>query len=321
MDEKMIGAKVIPRTLTGLAIGDALGQPFEMVDHGHPTLVAWDGSFQPCPDTHPFCKGLKAGQWTDDTKMALALAKSIVDHGGFDPSAAAAEYLSWYRSGDHRGMGTATKAALSRLDLEVHHLGSGELGAEGNGTAMRIAPLGLALHGLPDEEIAEYARVDASITHHSEEAREGSVIVALLVAALARGVPKEKAIGVLSTDAVRPSAVRDRTFMASDMAFGLLKAPLEKRVVVLANTLGTAGHVVKTVPAAVFCFLVTESFSAAVELAVRGGGDSDTTAAVTGAIAGTYYGPSGTLPYCGRLEDSTRLIEMDRGLLAVGRPR
>lgn len=314
--------RVRPRTMTGLAIGDSLGMPYEQVDHGNPALVSWDGSFQPCPDSHPFCRGLKAGQWTDDTKMARALAASLVDRGGYDSKSAADNYLEWYRSGDHRGIGTATKNALAHLDSGFrHHFDSGEPGAEGNGTAMRVAPLGLALHGLSDEEIAEYARVDASITHHSEEAREGSVIVALLVAALARGAPKEKALDALSTDAVRQSAVRDRTFMASGMAAGLLKAPIEKRVAALAHTLGTAGHVVKTVPAAVFCFLATESFSAAVELAVRGGGDADTTAAVTGAIAGTYYGPAGTLPYCGRLEASASLIEMDDRLLAVGRSR
>jgi len=310
--------RVTPRTLTGLAIGDSLGMPFEMKDAGHPDLVAWDGTFQACPDTHPFCKGLRPGQWTDDTKMARALALSIVGSGGYDSGDAAARYLEWFRSGDHRGIGTATKSALSRLDSELsHHFDSGEPGAEGNGTAMRIAPLGLALRHIPDEELASYARIDASITHDSDEAREGSVIVALAVAYLARGMTKDQMVNSLSTDAVRSSVVRNQSFMATGMAKGLDRAPLEKKVGALANVIGTGGHVVKTVPAALFCFLVTDSFSEAVELAVRGGGDADTTAAVTGALAGTFYGPVGTLPYCSVLEGSAALVRTDLDLFAV----
>ncbi len=313
----MAERRVTPRTLTGLAIGDSLGMPFEMKDSGHLSLVAWDGSFQACLPDHPFCNNLVPGQWTDDTKMARALAKSLISRGGYDSGAAADGYLDWFRSDDHRGMGTATKSALARLDSGTHHFDSGEPGAEGNGTAMRIAPLGLALHGLPDSEIAQYARADAAITHFSEEALEGAVIVALAVAALARGEGKESFLNALSSEDVRPSLVKNQSFMASGMAMGLLKAPLEKRVAALANTIGTKGHVVQTVPAALFCFIIAGSFAEAVELAVRAGGDTDTTAAVTGALAGTYYGPAGTLPYCGRLEDSAALVRMDGELLAV----
>ncbi len=84
----------LPRTLTGLAIGDALGMPFEMKEHTDPVLESWDGKFHPCPDSHPFCKDLKAGQWTDDTKMARALAMSLKERLTYDPADAAAEYLA-----------------------------------------------------------------------------------------------------------------------------------------------------------------------------------------------------------------------------------
>ncbi len=306
-----------PRTLTGLAIGDALGMPYEQVGHTDPFLTSWDGTFQSCPDTHPFCKDLKPGQWTDDTKMALALSNSLMcawPEFRYSRDLASGKYLEWYRSKDWRGIGTATKTALSLLDRGVTP--SGVVGAEGNGTAMRVAPLGLALHREADNVIADEAREDATITHDSDEAREGSAMVAVMVAHLVRGTKKEDLMRAASA-VTNDSAVGEHLVFAHHMATKSADLPLDRKVDVLANVLGTGGHVVKTVPAALFCLLTTRSFSGAVELAVRGGGDADTTAAVTGALAGTLYGVEGTLAYCGELEAHRVLNLLDDNLFSI----
>lgn len=303
-----------PRTLTGLAVGDALGMPYEMREHTDPFLTAWDGSFQPCPDSHPFCKGLKPGQWTDDTMMATALSESLQKTLTYDPADAAKRYLSWYRSKDWRGIGTATKAAMKVLDRGGMWLESGTPGAEGNGTAMRIAPLGLFLRGRSRDLIARCARLDARLTHDSLEAGEGSAIVALAVAHLANGRPRDELIWSLLDDDLQEcetlSRIRDVGYYLKQIE----NSTPNTAVSIVANVLKTGGHVVETVPAAVFCFLATSSFKEAVELAVRAGGDTDTTAAIAGALAGTFYGSEGTHAYCGVLESSRYLTSLDQSL-------
>lgn len=307
-----------PRTLTGLAVGDSSGMPFEMKEHSDPALVAWDGTFQPCPDSHPFCKGLKPGQWTDDTKMARALAFSILDAGTYSPAHAALHYLAWYKSKDWRGIGTSTKEAMKSLESGVMWAESGAPGAEGNGSAMRIAPLGLYLRKRPQSVIAQCARLDATITHNSHEAREGSVIVALCVAHLANGGTKEDMVDEVATSG-HVQGCRTLGRLKDAVHYADLGLTARKSAIAIASTvLGVGGHVVETVPAAIYCFLSTSSFKEAVELAVRAGGDCDTTAAITGALAGTLYGTEGVEPMSHGLECAKEFAVMDKDLFDRG---
>jgi ADP-ribosyl-[dinitrogen reductase] hydrolase len=290
--------------------------PFEQKEHTDPELAAWDGSFQPCPESHPFCKGLRPGQWTDDTKMALALSQSMLRARTYSPAGAAEAYVTWYRSNDWRGIGTATQAAMSELARgSTMWANSGVPGAEGNGTAMRIAPLGLYMRKYGDAVVAECARLDAGITHNSLEAREGAVIVALCVSHLAAGNPREDMIKAVSMGGhVRGCATLGRLKEVDHYVAQMENVELSTAVSIAAKVLKTGGHVVETVPAAIFCFLATSSFSEAVELAVRAGGDSDTTAAVAGAIAGTHYRSEGTVQYWRELEGAQLLVSMDEDL-------
>lgn len=291
--------------------------PFEMREHSDPFLKSWDGSYQPCPDSHPFCKGLKPGQWTDDTKMARALSFSMLEAKTYSPAHAAVHYLAWYTSREWRGIGTATKEAIERLASGKMWMESGTPDAEGNGTAMRVAPLGLFLRNKSPGVIAECARLDANITHDSNEAREGSVVIALSVAFLANGLPKEELVAaVVGTGCVRGSRVLGR--LRDAVHYAELAKP-NTAVEILATVLGVKGHVVDTVPAAIFCLLATSTFRGAVELAVRAGGDADTTAAVTGALAGTLYGSEQVLPMTAGLERAQEMFTMDADLYAAAR--
>jgi len=311
-----------PRTLTGLAIGDALGMPFESKDHGDPLLASWDGSFQPCPASHPYCRGLRPGQWTDDTKMAMALSESLVHCKTYDPADAASMYLGWYRSNDWRGIGTATKQSMKALDSGRMWLESGVPGAEGNGTAMRIAPLGLFLRSRIPSLVARCARMDAEITHDSDEAREGSAVVALSVAHLAGGGSKGSLHRFLSACLESGTLRSCRTVLRSLEVDYYANQAVQSgspsvAVNIVANVLRAGGHVVETVPAALFCLLTTSSFKESVELAVRAGGDTDTTAAVAGALAGTLYGSPGTHRYTALLERAHDMTRLDQSLYSL----
>lgn len=279
-------------TLVGCAIGDALGNPFEMKPAISPAITEWDGQFKA---GGTFWVG-EPGQYTDDTLMSIALAKSLIQVGKFDGADVAKEYLDWYKTGNTRGIGTTTATAMVNLKMGASHLESGlthghdGLPAGGNGTAMRAAPLGLVYrHNLT--KLMEVAIKDAAITHNSLEPKVGSVAVAMAVALLATGVstPQSVCFDVLGT------LTESEVLVKMQLAQKWLEqgTPLYTIAAEALAEIGTAGYVPETVGAAFFCLGATQSFKDAVVMAVRGGGDTDTTAAIVGAMAGTYYGLEG----------------------------
>lgn len=264
--------------LVGLAVGDALGMPFETASMFEGRLLTWDGSFQ----ASAFHR-LRPGQWTDDTMMSKLLAESLVDRQGFDAADVAERYAGWFRGGDHRGMGRSTKEALRRLASGMDWTLAGEKGAEGNGTAMRAGVIGARFRRDP-RSAADFARIDASITHRSIEAEEGSAAVAVALSLLCTGHTKSQLLDYVRPHLLRPSKVRSGLDTVSRMV-----RDGQSLMDVLAVTL-TGAHVVQTVPAAFAVLLLTSSYEEAIGAAIRAGGDTDTTAAIVGGMAGCLYG-------------------------------
>lgn len=308
-----------PATLTGLAIGDALGVPYETHHFTSQALMDWDGSFKDSKGLNNIQPERLAGEWSDDTQMAICVAKSLVECSVYSPVHAAAAYVEWYKSGDHRGIGKATKEAMDRLIRGHHWNGSGVEHAQGNGTAMRIAPLGL-FYCNSILTVCDMARVDACITHRSVEAQEGSVAVALAVALLAkRSVEKSQlltpVVNLLHSGEDQTTLVESRLL---DLRSFLQEPKDVKAVMSWAIDKGTGAIVSQSVPAAFLCFLSTSNFRDAVELAVRLGGDTDTIAAITGALAGTHYGTAQVAPYVAKLEMGEYLQHLDHVLWIEG---
>ncbi|HZD59267.1 MAG TPA: ADP-ribosylglycohydrolase family protein, partial [Anaerolineae bacterium] len=244
------------------------------------------------------------GKWTDDTKMALALAESIVDSGGFKPEHAARKYLEWYESGDWRGIGNITQQSLSQLKEGASWQESGvkEDWAAGNGTAMRVAPIGL-LHMNGPTQVEVDARNDAIITHNNHEAINGSFAVAFAVARLAKGDIALNRVIPETVDFIHPSEVLVRL----ETAQKLLEEGVTADDALL--DLGTGGYVVETVASSFYCFLSSpDSYETAIYHAIRGGKDTDTTAAITGALSGAYLGFEGIpLKWREEVEDAPRI--------------
>jgi len=276
-------------TLVGCAIGDALGNPFEMKPASSPALKEWDGLFKA---GGTFWKG-EAGQYTDDTLMSMALTASLIERSGFEPANVAENYLAWYESGNTRGIGTTTANAIHNLQHGATWQESGlkhsidGLPAGGNGTAMRASPIGLWYRKEP-ELLLESAMLDASITHNSFEPKMGSVAVALATAMLANGTATPQDVCYQITDIVTDSIVKEKLLLAQKwLEQG---TPLDTIVEEALAEIGVSGYVPETVGAAFFCLGATDNFKDAVVMAVKAGGDTDTTAAIVGALAGTYYG-------------------------------
>ena len=116
--------------------------------------------------------GTLAGQPTDDSEMALALARSLVAHGRFDGARVVEAYRRWARS-EPFDIGTTTRAALSGYLL-------GD--SQANGSLMRVSPLAVYGHGLPSGRVAELAREDSALTHPHAVCRDSVAAYAVAAA-------------------------------------------------------------------------------------------------------------------------------------------
>ncbi len=263
--------------LLGLATGDAVGTTLEFQHRG---------SFVPISDMiggGPFA--LAPGEWTDDTAMALCLATSLVETGGFEPADQMSRYCRWEWTGylSSNGycfdIGNTVAAALRRYrNAGDPFAGLTEPLTAGNGCIMRLAPVPMFYY--PDEQAAmKYAAESSRTTHGAQECLDACRLLAsILVRALA-GCRKEE---VLFQTAAR---FTESPKIASIAGGEYLQKP--------ASQIRGSGYVVESLEAALWCFLRTDSFEQAILEAANLGDDADTTAAVCGQVAGAYYGASG----------------------------
>lgn len=175
-------------SLIGLAVGDALGTTLEFKP---------PGSFKPLTDMvggGPF--GLKAGQWTDDTSMALCLAESLLHCHGFDPADQMNRYVSWYRQGHLSStgkcfdIGNATRVALEKYILTGNAFsGSPDPHTAGNGSIMRLAPVALYYANNPSPAM-RYCADSSRTTHAAAECIDACKYFGGLIIGALRGEEK-----------------------------------------------------------------------------------------------------------------------------------
>jgi ADP-ribosyl-[dinitrogen reductase] hydrolase len=263
--------------LLGLAVGDAVGTAVEFRARG---------SFPPVTDMvggGPF--GLRPGQWTDDTSMALCLAASLIEKKGFDAEDQILKYCRWmeqgYMSSTGRcfDIGNATRAALDRFRKTGDPLaGSTDPRSAGNGSIMRLAPVPLFFW--PDQDAVERHSAESSrTTHAAAECVDACRLLGRVLCTALAGASREEVVAA----GVGMKGLAPRI---GEVASGAWKTKTVEQV------RGT-GYVVESLEAALWCFWTTGSFRDAVLAAVNLGDDADTTAAVCGQIAGAFYGESG----------------------------
>ncbi|KWS04930.1 ADP-ribosylglycohydrolase family protein [Lysobacter capsici AZ78] len=259
--------------LLGLACGDAVGTTVEFRSRG---------SFTPLTDMTgggPFA--LRAGEWTDDTSMALCLAASLIHRRGFDARDQMNRYCNWrshgYMSsnGECFDIGMTVSAALDRYRKnDDPYAGDPGPRAAGNGALMRLAPVPM-LWRLDARRTGDCAVESTRTTHGAAEALDCSRLFAAQLRAALMGAGKEAvlapSIPLLGSEKV--AAIHARAYAGKREA----------------EIVGS-GYSVESLEAALWCFLHTDSFDAAVLRAVNLGDDADTTAAICGQIAGAYYG-------------------------------
>jgi ADP-ribosylglycohydrolase len=302
--------------LYGLAIGDALGMPTQMLSRAE-IVRRWGPllpGFEPAPPGHPIAGGMSAGAVTDDTEQAVLLARLLVKgRGTIDPHELAAALTEWERAMAERGsldlLGPSTKRAVAAILAGVPPDEAGAAGTT-NGAAMRIAPVGIAvpvaLYG-PTPEARLSTLVDntvmaSSVTHNTGIALAGAAAVAAAVSAGVSGATVAEAT-ILGAQAARIAARRGHWVAGADVAAriewatGLVTGhDQEVAANLIYRIVGTSLATQESVPAA---FAVLAAVPAdpwrACRLAASLGGDCDTIAAMTGAIAGACHG-AGSFP-------------------------
>ncbi|WP_138004633.1 ADP-ribosylglycohydrolase family protein [Halalkalirubrum salinum] len=289
--------------LCGLACGDALGRPVEFrsaewiaAQHGKVTEMLGHGSH-----------GQPAGTVTDDTDLALCIARSLVEREAFDGQDIADRFRAWYESGPF-DIGLMTADSLRAYDRGVSWREAGrtvwrdrpEGQNAGNGSVMRCAPHGIAF-AADFDTLVQVSKQSSAITHYDPRCTYGCVILNCTIAGYLRGVDKPLETAI---DRVRGEA-------PDELITALQKVP----DTIDDKQLKTTGYAVHTIQTALYDAITAETAEDAIITAVNRGGDTDTVGAVTGALAGARFG-SDALPdrWLEAIEYCDELTRLDQAL-------
>lgn len=287
--------------LLGLACGDALGRPVEFKsataierEHGELREMIGHGTW-----------GQPAGTITDDTELALCIARSLAEQGRFDPADISDRFVQWYESGPF-DIGGMTRKSITRLQAgdpwdeagQTVWENAAEGSNAGNGSVMRCPPLALAYADYPGALVR--ASLDSSlITHADPRCTYGCAVLNLTIAACLDNVdePLTTALNVLADDL--PTSMHETIGVIPDGASTILDGGLPSTLrEALASVpadiddtaLETTPYVVTTLQTALHDALTAESVEEAIIRSVNRGGDTDTIAAIAGAVAGARFG-------------------------------
>ncbi|MEX6724714.1 ADP-ribosylglycohydrolase family protein [Parapedomonas caeni] len=286
--------------LLGLAIGDAIGTTLEFTRRdSRARLIDIVGG-------GPF--GLKPGEWTDDTAMALALADSLAECGRLDEADLMRRFTAWHDDGVYSCTGTCfdigitTRAALSRFQLSGNPVaGDANPSTAGNGSLMRLAPVAIRFWNDPAKLVDAAAR-QSRTTHAAPEAVDACVAFARMLAdaiagrSLAEilGDPGIQLPGVIGEIVAGSWRTKPRAMIAS------------------------SGYVAHSLEAALWSVGRSAGYRESVLTAANLGDDADTTAAIAGQLAGAAWGASGIpVQWRERVAWSNRIAQMAERLLAV----
>ncbi len=271
--------------LLGTAVGDAIGLPCEGLSRKRLERMF------PDLDGHRFLFG--RGMTSDDTEHTAMLAQALIVSAG-DAERFARDFawrLRGWLLGLPAAVGLATLRALAKLWVGFPPARSGVFSA-GNGPAMRSALLGVC-YGDDPEKLRALVRANTRITHTDPKAEHGAMAVAVAAyfASQGKDVSEEGYVGALAKmlgqDAGEMIGLAERALHAT----GLTTEGFARD---LGLHKGVSGYVFHTVPVALHAWnLHPTDFRAAVLKAIRCGGDTDTVAAIVGALVGARVGKDG----------------------------
>lgn len=303
MTDRAVGSVV------GLATGDALGSTVEFMSaaeiisrygpRGH-TEMRGGGSF-----------GWEVGEYTDDGQTMMCLLESLVETNseklvGLDVHDLGRRLLAWFEA-EPKDIGITTRNSLLRLRTGIPADQSGDDNPESqaNGAVMRCAPVSVLWHR-PEHrvELLRDSRLSAAPTHRSRIAWGACPVVNVMIAEFINGSNFDTALNAAiegANDAWQPILTQ----------WNEAGRPRHNN----------SGWAIATVLTSLNCLYTTDSFEDAVIKAVNGGDDADTVGAVTGQLAGAFYGYA-SIPerWVDVLKDQYKLITLTKSLFKLAEP-
>lgn len=284
-------------SLLGLVLADSLGAKFEGLEREH-----LRGRFADEASTFAYAAQREFLRYTDDGQMALALAEFLTEHDSIEPDSLMRKFVQVYEP--WRGYGRGARVLLeafrdnAEYEFMAEHLFPG--GSLGNGGAMRSAPVGLRF--LADNQtIHAEAKNSAWPTHRHEVGIEGAQLIAL---ATGFAVNESDVTPARLGDFLMPFC---STVVFQNRIEGLMRVKQESDI----ETFGNGIEAQESAVTALACFaLHPQNYKRAVSTALWQGGDTDTIAAMTGALVGAQIGSefSHEMPVA-RLEEGAQFIE------------
>lgn len=295
LDEQLKQARI---SLEGLSVGDAFGESF----FRKPRHVVSESIASRTLPSSPW-------HWSDDTAMALSIYESLRDEGSIHPDRLALKFAARYNAEPGRGYGPGARRVLSSI-YEGTPWGKaakdafGGQGSMGNGSAMRVGPIG-AFHGIrvdPAEaskqmyDLYRDVTYSAAPTHAHPEGHAGAVAVAFAAfyVSIARGVegkPLDPRTNILESvhQDTPVGETKSRILTAARLP---LATPIDEAVRILGN--GSRVTAPDTVPFAIWCASRhLDNFEEAMWQTVSAGGDRDTNCAIVGSIVSCSVGLEG----------------------------
>ena len=269
----------------GFCIGDMLGVPVEFCDRQErdmdpvKELRAYGTYHQPF------------GTWSDDTSLMLCLIDAINSDNLMQTLRK--NMVDFYRSGLFTpggsvfDIGNSTAQAIARIEagLPSERCGGRSDSDNGNGSLMRILPLAFFADRIQPQELCRLVDQVSGLTHAHPRSRLACIFYTVMAQKLYGGMSRWDAYD----EAVR--FVKNHCREGYGQEFGHFKLILSGDIAARGrHTIRSTGYVVDSLEAALWAFLRTDSYEAAVMEAVNLGGDTDTIAAIAGGLGGIYYG-------------------------------
>lgn len=277
----------IHSALFGVAIGDALGVPVEFKDRE-------DLQRNPVTGMREYgSHGQPAGTWSDDSSLLFCLADSLCD--GYDTNQIGQYFVHWRNGlmwtphGRVFDIGIATSNAIYRISQGIDSILCGGFNIEdnGNGSLMRILPLVFYIKDKSIGEIYHITKEVSSITHAHFRSVFACFIYLVYALEIIKGSDKEKAYNAMQF--IIADFLKEKDFNKNELS--LFDRILKQNISSIEETnISSSGYVLHSLEASIWCVLTSNSYEETVLKAVNLGGDTDTTAAIAGGLAGLIYG-------------------------------
>lgn len=276
----------IKDALIGFAVGDALGVPVEFTDRSRlmdQNITTMLGNMS---------HNVEKGTWSDDTSMVIATMDSMINKKTIDYEDIMNNFILWIKEGKYTpdnkafGVGKITIQALGNYKRGSKPIDSGlnSFKSNGNGSLMRILPIAFYCYEkkLDRDDIYSLVREISSLTHRHEISYLGAYIYTLYIINLLAGKDKEEAYNSIKNESYDMFTEEFLKYYKRILKSNMKDLKLDE--------IKSTAFVVDTLESIFWCFLNTDSYDDSVIKAIHLGNDTDTIAALVGALSGIYYG-------------------------------